>query len=246
MSVSSSSQRDPVIDILDGLIADVQSTFHAFLLAQTTLQLGGGVLENIQDNTIIEATLGITVDIEPIPIGELRQYNNTFPTFLLDVFHGKTVQHWQDCLTSIFGHYVDLHCRGIRPFVELKTQDVKIDFASTEQVADQMRFALVRDFEFREYGERLKLIDRIRNKTGRYAEELRNIHKHVQLRNAGQHRHGTLDAFALQKLGTTKIEVLDAEGKPRSFAQGDKVDLSIPEYDTFRRSILLVGQAWRQ
>lgn len=246
MGISSASQPDPVTDILDALIGDVQSTFHAFLLAQTTLQLGGGVLENIQDNTIIEATLGVTLDIEPIRIGELRQYNDTFPTFLLEVFHAKTVQHWQDCLTRIFGYYVDLHCHGLRPFVELKSQDVRIDFASTEGMADQMRVALVRDFEFREYGDRQKLIDKIRNTTGRHLEHLRNIHKHVQIRNASQHKHGVVGAFSLRKLGTTKIEVLDPAGKPRSFAEGERVELSIPEYDAFRRSILLVGQAWRQ
>ncbi len=136
MSASSTSSPDPILEILDALIADVQSAFHAFLLAQTTLQLGGSVLRNIQDNAIVEATLGVALRMEPIPIGELRRYSATFPTFLLDVFHGKIIQHWQDCLTKIFCHYVDLHVTGTRPFAELRIKNVRIDFVSTDPVND--------------------------------------------------------------------------------------------------------------
>jgi hypothetical protein len=242
----SPTASDPVNDVLDALIDDVQATFHAFLLAQTTLRLGGGALANVQDNTLVGATLGVNLAIEPIPIGELRQYSDTFPSFLLEVFHGKTVQHWQDCLARIFEHYVALHCNGSRPFVELKSQEVRLDFASTEAMSEQMRFALVRSFEFREYGERQKLVDKIRNKKCQAMEDLQNIHKHVQIRNASQHRHGVIDAFALRKLGTTKIEVLDSAGQLRSLTEGERIELSVPEYDSFRRSILIVGQAWRQ
>lgn len=79
----------------------------------------------------------------------------------------------------------------------------------------------------------------------KYPEHLSNIHKHVQIRNAIQHRHGIVEAFALKKLGTTKIEVMNAAGESRTLAEGDSIELSIPEYDALRRSILLMGQAWR-
>ena len=117
--------------------------------------------------------------MEPIPIGELRQYGATFPTFLLDVFHGKIVQHWQDCLTKIFRHYVDLHVIGTRLFAELRRKDVRIDFASTDPVNDQLRASLVRDFTFSEYAERQRLINNVRNTTGKHPEHLSNIDKHV-------------------------------------------------------------------
>lgn len=245
MSTSSTSPPDPVLEILDALITDVRSTFHAFLLAQTTLQLGGNVLKSIQDSAIVEATLGVALSMEPISIGELRQYSTTFPTFLLDVFHSKIVQHWQDCLTKIFCHYVDLHVTGTRPFAELRAKNVRIDFASTDPVNDQLRASLVRDFAFSEYAERQKLINNLRNATGKYPEDLSNIHKHVLIRNAAQHRHGVVDAYTLKRLGKTKVKVLDATGAVQQLGEGDRIELSIPELDSFRRSILLVGQAWR-
>jgi hypothetical protein len=246
MNGSSVPPRDPVVNILDGLISDVQSTFHAFLLAQATLQLGRSALASIQGNTVIQATLGVAVEIEPIPIGELRQYQNAFPTFLLEVFHGKIIQYWQDCLTRIFSHYLSLHFDGIRQFVELKTQDIRIDFASEADITDQLRFAMLRNFEFREYSDRVRLIDRIRNQGGRFADDLRNVHKHVQIRNAVQHRHGVLDDFSLRKLGTTQIKLMDDTGTEQEIGEGGKIVLAIPELDALRRSILLVGQAWRQ
>ncbi len=245
MSGLSTSSPEPIPEILDALITDVQCTFHALLLAQTTLQLGGSVLENIDDSAIVQATLGVAVNMEPIPIGELRQYGATFPTFFLDVFHGKIVQHWQDCLTNVFCHYVDLHVTGARPFTELRLKNVRIDFASTDPVNDQLRASLVRDFVFSEYAERQKLINNVRNTTRKHPEHLSNIQKHVLIRNAAQHRHGIMDAYTLQKLGKTTIEVLDATGTMQELGEGDTIQLSIPELDAFRRSILLVGQAWR-
>lgn len=236
---------DPVAVVLDELIGEVQRGFHALLLAQTTLQLGGGVLDSIQDNVAIETALGIALTIEPLPIGELRQYKASFPDFILQVFHGKLVQLWHECLLKIFCHYVDLHLQGMRPFVELRKQDVRIDFAVSEQLQAQVRRALTRDFDFKDFAERQKLINKLRNPVDRYADHLQNIHKHVQIRNAFQHRQGMLDTDAIKKLGVSAIELLDADGKSYSHSSGDRVTLSIPEVDSFRKSILLVSQAWR-
>jgi len=230
---------------LDGLIAQVQGTFHAFLLAQTTLQLGDGALNAVQDNTAIQATLGVSIGIEPIAIGELKQYRATFPDFLLEVFHGKMVQHWHACLQTIFCTYLEAHLAGRRQFVELKTQSLKIDFASASTLDSQANAALIRDFDFWEYSDRQKLIDKLRNPDNKHADALRSVHTHIQLRNAFQHRRGAVDTFMLRKLGATKIDLLDAHGSVTPFIEGDLIKLSIPELDAFRRSILLVGQAWR-
>ena len=230
---------------LDSLIGQVQDTFHAFLLAQTTLQLGDGALNAVQDHTAIQATVGVSIGIEPIAIGELKQYRATFPDFLLEVFHGKMVQHWHACLQTLFCTYVEAHLAGHRPFVELKTQTVKIDFASASTVDSQANAALIRDFDFWEYSDRQKLIDKLRNPDNKHANALRSVHTHVQMRNAFQHRQGVVDAFMLRKLGVTTINLLDAQGSVTPFAEGDLIKLSIPELDVFRRSLLLVGQAWR-
>ena len=199
----------------------------------------------IADNALLQTTVGLNIDIEPIPISELTQYKTSFPNFLLEVFHNRVVQLWQEFLTSIFCRYVDLHFECIRPFSELQTRQVRLDFCSKAGIDEQIKGGLIRDYEFANYAERQKLIDQVRNPNRMEQAHLLNVHKNVQIRNALQHKGGVVDEFFLRSLGWQQIEILDEEGQPKVLRKGDRVSLSIPEFDSFRRSILMVAQTWR-
>ncbi len=55
-----------------------------------------------------------------------------------------------------------------------------------------------------------------------------------------------VDELLLRELGVRKISLLDVDGNPQEYQINDKIELSVPEFDPFRRSLLMVGQAWRR
>ncbi len=189
--------------------------------------------------------VGLNINIEPIPIIELKQYKATFPDFLLEVFHSRLVGVWQDCLDAIFCHYVELHFSRARLFTELQRRQIRLDFSSGVELEEQIKTGLIGDFEFANYAERQKLVDRLRNPNSAQQPHLLNVQKNVEIRNAIQHRNSIIDNVVLRHLGMQQIEVLDQKGNPRVLREGDIVSLSIPELDSFRRSLLIVGQMWR-
>jgi hypothetical protein len=156
------------------------------------------------------------------------------------------VQCWQDCITTVFCHLLDLHFAGSRQFTELKKRQVYIDFRSSQDIVAQARDGLIADFEFRKYSKRVKLVNRILNPEKRHQEHLQNIHKHVHIRNCFQHKDGIIDKHLLQDLGVAKITLLDHDGHPITYREQDKIDITIPEFDCFRRSLIIVGQVWRE
>ncbi len=59
------------------------------------------------------------------------------------------------------------------------------------------------------------------------------------------HKEGHIDSFFLKDLGLNKIDMLDHNTNLMTYNLNDRIILSVPEFDGFRRSLLLVGQVWR-
>lgn len=231
--------------ILDDFVSDAQANFHALLLATATLKLGENALNKIPSGSLVEVSISAGIHVEPIDIDELRTYSAIFPDFLLQVFHGKTIALWHSLLQELFGIYLGKHISGSRLFAELKGRQVKIDFRSSDGLQSQIEQGVIRDFGFDKYAERQKLINCLRNPSNSREDELLTIHTHVQVRNAFQHHDGTLDQFALNQLGRSRITLLDSDGNSKDFNVGDQVEISLPEFDRLQKSLLLVAQAWR-
>jgi hypothetical protein len=240
------AKEDPVNAMLDCLVEQVQEHCGAFILARTCHMLGSNVIDMLVDHVVVTGTVGFNVEIEPIPVADLRQFKAVFPEFVVEVFHGKLVQHWQDLLGTIFAHYVNLHLSGQRPFVEAGATSVRVDFALQVPVVDQIRESLCRDFNFRKYVERHKLVATLRDRAGKTKNEADIVLRHVHIRNAIQHHHGVLQAFMFRELGCHELKVLDDSGTDRTLKTGDKVAVSVPELDRFRRALLMIAQGWKE
>ena len=231
---------------IDTVITESNRLFHQFLLAHTALSLGQGTLTGFPDTICITTTVGLNIEIEPIPMGELKRYRDELPNFLVEIFHGKLVQIWHECLSNLFQILVDFHFSGQRQFVELKKRNISLDFQENAILEIQVKDRLCRDFGFQNYSDRVKLLNAVFNPNQEQSEHLGNVSKNVQVRNAFQHREREVDEFLLRELGVQKISLLDRDGKPREYMLGDTLELSVPEFDAFRRSLLMVGQVWRK
>lgn len=235
-------------ELINNLLVKINKNFHSFLLARTILQFGETNFETINENVVVQVALSSTEAIEPIPIGELKQYSDFFPTFLVEVFHSKEVVLWQEFLTNIFSLYIDLHFDGKRKFEELKTRQIRFDFRCEDDVICHMKESLTKEFAFESYRERQRIISKIcspPNTNTDYYDALYEIHKNVVIRNSFQHKDSILTNDQVNLLGIQTIEVLDTEGNNLSLNVGDKITLSLQEFYRFHQSLILIGQLWR-
>ncbi len=242
----SENERNRVVDTL---LQKLNKNFHSFLLAKTILQFGEINLQDINDNAVVQIPLSSEDAIEPIPIGELRQYSDFFPTFLVEVFHGKAVSFWQDFLTEIFSLYVELHFEGIRRFVELGTAQIRFDFRCEGDVTSHVTERVVQEFTFRAYIERQKTIAKICapvDPTEAYSNALYEIHKNVIIRNCLHHSDGILHTNSVGLLGRQTFEVIDDGGNISTLDVGSRITVSLQEFYRFHRSLVFVGQMWRK
>lgn len=83
------------------------------------------------------------MQIEPIPVSEIKHYSAAMPQFMAEVFQGKLVQGWQDSLTKLFTLLVEKHFTGEREFKELKKCQISLDFRDKTAVVDQMKDSLL-------------------------------------------------------------------------------------------------------
>lgn len=231
--------------ILDSLTAKLGSTLRECLLGHTCLQLGRSSLTEMKSDVSVHAILGVKERLEPIPISELQQHWRQLPAFWVEAYQNRIVQLWQDTLTDLCGELLELHFAGERVFKELKKWTTTIDFDSTLKIQDQLREKIRRDFSFKKYRERLKITREAFGCPVPEDSHLAAILKHVELRNACQHRTRMVDDDLLQGLGLSKIVLLDQAGLPQELTKGDAVEFTFPELNELKRSILLVVQRWR-
>ncbi len=103
------SYKSNLNDVIDRLIIDVNSTFMELLAASTMYELGQETLSQIDNQVSISPIVGINLHIEPIPISYIKKFRDDYPYFLSEVFHGKLVQLWNNCLQDIFSLFIDFH-----------------------------------------------------------------------------------------------------------------------------------------
>jgi len=231
---------------IDTVIIESNRLFSQYLLSHTALALGQNTLSDFPDSVCIRAVVGLNVEMEPIPLGELKHYRAGLPHFLLEIFHGKLVQVWHECLSTLFRMLVDFHFSGMRRFEELKTRSISLDFQVSTALEDQIRERLCRDYDFQRYSDKVKLLNGVFNPEKKHGDHIMNVAKHIQIRNSFQHRGGIVDDFLLKELGLQKLSILNSDGKLRDYHLNDRIELSVPEFDSLRRSLLRIGQIWRK
>lgn len=232
--------------LLGNLITESSSLFKQCIYAHTVLALGRNAVSDISDEVFVEATVGLNTKTEPIPMSELKNYRQGLQNILLVMFHGKLVNVWNDCLSQLFKFLVGLHFSGRRHFKELKKRSLQLDFQQSNGLEEQVKDRLCRDFEFQKYNDRVKLLNSVFNPNKEGSEHISNIVKNVQIRNSFQHRGGIVDSFLLNELGLKRISLISSDGHTEYYSKDAPIELSIGEFDAFKRSLLLMGQIWRK
>ncbi len=237
--------KETVNKNIDRFIDNVNVLFEEFLAAKTMYDIGRDTLDSISDNAAISPLVGFDLHLEPIPIVFIKRYKNKYPHFILEVYHGKLVQLWNNLLDDIFCILIEEHMIGARRFSELKRKEVRVDFDSSEDLLTQLKEKLIEDFSFVEYPERQRIINKALNPNNEGQTELDIVKRNILIRNSIQHRDSIVDDYILGKLGCNEIQLYDDDGNLRPYKSGDKILLSIPEIHNFIRLLLYVVQKWR-
>lgn len=233
--------------IIDRLLLDIDSSLKGCIYAHLALGFAEQLLNSISDKATITIPLSPNLQIEPIPINELKQYRQErLESIVLETYHGKLVQSWNNCLSDLFLLLVDLHFTNKRKFTELGKTEIKINFGDYQTLDHQIRERLINDFEFKTHKEKLKLLNKVYNPENKQPNHQDNILKNVFIRNQFQHHGGVVDDYLLKELGITRLIVLSSDSTPIKLVKGNTIIISIPEIDSFCSSLMMIGQIWRQ
>jgi len=237
--------KEKVNKRIDQFILETDMLFKEFLAGWTMYSIGRDNLDSVVENTAISPFVGYNQRLEPIPIVLIKKFRTGYSQFILEAYHGKLVILGNRLLNALFCILLEEHLQGTRKFVELKTQLVKIDLSSMDDLSAQFKENCKNNFSFNKYSERLKIVNKALNPNDDGQNELGNIKKNILVRNSIQHSEGMVDDYMLRELGCDKIELADESGKIRIYRTGDKLILSIPELYSFMSSFLFIAQKWR-
>lgn len=186
---------------------------------------------------------------EPIPMGDIKKFKKSYPDFLMEVFHGKLIQSWNNCLDDIFSYFVYSHFSGQRTFVELgANHPVKLNFKIVDrnEFISQIPQSTIEGFKSKEYPERIKTITSAFN-TKIDKKYFKEIYKNVLVRHAIQHNNSILNENILGRLGdSNSFKILDTNGKSFQCRTNEKITLSFFEIKSCIDKMQFIVEKWRE
>lgn len=232
--------------VIDKFQATIANHFRQLTLSVAYLSIGVGVINASPDNASIELSLDKDIKTERYFLRELILHNRPVEEGILELYQNKMTTAWSDLLNDLFSSLMNLHFNGVRNFSELKKRNVRLDFSSITTFHEQIEAALIADFAFQRYNDRVKIIDDILNPDSKHKTELANIKKHIFIRNAVQHHASKVYHDMLKELGCGGLALLDKNADAKDLGVDEQIVLSVPELDAIKRSLFLVSNEWRK
>ena len=114
--------------MFDNIIKNINTIFDDFSIAYTYHDLGKKYICEINDETEVfpEFDIGNNIHIEWSSMSDVKLFKDYYPFFLVEVFHSRLSQEWQNCLNDIFSIYISSHFSSPRTFKELGKQQIMV------------------------------------------------------------------------------------------------------------------------
>jgi len=231
--------------IIDNYQLKMNQTFSEFTLATSCAEAGLGLISQSNKDATVSLNLGDDLHSEPVSFGELLAVSSDFLSNSIALYQNIMIASWSDFLDEIFSYYICKHFEGKFEFKHLKKQTIKLDFSSDISMEKQIKSALINEFSFKNYADKFKMISSILDHNNDSNFEEKVIKKHVLIRNSIQHHNGIAYSDMFKLLGVAAFSVLDREGKDINVKCGEKILISVPEFDLLKRSLHLLTQNWR-
>jgi hypothetical protein len=220
--------------------------FRELILAHAYLQIGNEQIAKAPLLASVSVLLGEDITTEPFILKELVQHSSAVNDGLLELFQTKVIAAWSDLLSALFSDFIAQHLAGEKLYPQFKKITARLDFSAASCLEDQLKEALISDFAFKPYKDKIAPISAILDPTGLMEEERSLIKKHVLIRNAIQHHESKVYDELLKELGTVQLAILDVKGNPLSIVRGQRIPLSIPELDALKSALFRLTNKWRE
>lgn len=244
-------QSNCLNDIFDNFIQETDDIFYQLKVAYQSHLLNLPQEGNLRPRNDLLLTPSY-VDNFPFDLmsyHDIEEFKKTYPDFLMETFHGKLVQAWNNCLDDMFFYCICSHFSGNRAFKELgENHSVKLNFKITEQyefLSKVKENALI-GFKLTEYKERISCIKKaVDSKVD--DKYFKDILKHVLIRNAIQHNNSKLNDNFISKLGNNSaFKLLDINKKSVQCKADDKITLSFYEIELLINRMKFVVTKWKE
>jgi hypothetical protein len=244
----------PLQCIFDNFIEETNDVFYKLKIAYQFIAskyFAGKNIDLYANEGKFEAIDAGDFYIEDIPMSDIKKFKRKHPDFLMEIFHGKLVQLWHNCIVDIFTLLVYSHFSDNRKFTELGTKyPVKLNFTlNKEDLFSQLPQTIINEFKSKN-----GIMDKtytIRNTLD--SKEIDNncfkeIHKNILVRNAIQHNNSVIDEKLPRTLDNNNPEfiyMLNLNGEQVCCRCNEKITLSFFEIQAFIQAMHTVINGWR-
>lgn len=232
--------------IIDNFQANIGDVFSQFTLTASSAEAGLDLISKSSGTCTVSLSLGGGIQTEPVTFDELKSHQEDSKSRVVSLYQNIMISTWSDLLDEIFNFLLKQNFDGVRVFSELKKVKVTIDFLSNDNYADQIMAAVSKDFSFKSYADRFKLVDGIINQDKKLPNEITTIKKHVLIRNSIQHHGSKVYGDLLSQLGVNELVLLDPDANEVALKEDDGIRVSVAELDELKRALHLLSQEWRK
>lgn len=240
--------------IFDNFIKETNHVFYELKIAYQFIAseyFAGKNINLYTDDSKFEAVDAGDYYIEDIPMPDIKKFKGKHPDFLMEIFHGKLVQLWHNCIVDIFRLLVYSYFSDKRTFTKLDIKSqVKLDFTlEKEDLVSQLPQTVISEFKSRNgIMDKTYIIRNTLNTKEIDNNFFKEIHKNILVRNAIQHNNSVIGEKlpkTLDKDNPKFIYMLDLSGKPVCCKCNEKITLSFFEIEAFIKAMHAVVNGWR-
>ena len=169
----------------------------------------------------------------------------------LIITHADLVQEWHIFLDAVFSNAVFTYLQSNREIKLSNSNSIRFSDLSLvgvkgkKDVFGRITESLAESFSFHSHKSKIEDLGRL------FPDKmdstlLREIIKHIEIRNIFQHNRGQVRSDDLKKIGRPKqcFEVLDENGELAQYSEGQKIQLSLRELEKFVEMIEKVSHTY--
>lgn len=242
-------------NIFSNFIQESDNVFYELSIAYQVIvskDFAGKNIDQSNDYTIYEPVNAGNYYFKDIPMSDIKKFKRNYPDFLMEIFHGKLIQLWNNCIVDIFTFLVYSYFSDKRMFTQLGTKyQVKLDFTlKKEDLISQIPQIVISEFKSKNGAmDKTNIIKNTLNSNNIDKKHFKEIHKNILIRNAIQHNNSIISEKLPKTLENDQkaelIYMCDSNGKSVCCRCNEKIMLSFFEIEAFISAMQAVINGWR-
>jgi hypothetical protein len=241
--------------IFNDFITDTNNVFHELSIAYQVIvspYFAGENIDQSSDYAVYEPINAGGYCFEDMRIPDIKKFKRNYPDFLMEIFHGKLIQLWYNCIDDIFAFLVYSYFSGTRTFTQFGTNyQVKLNLTfDSEYLISQIPRIVINEFKSKSGAmDKTDIIRNALNSENIDDKHFKEIYKNMFIRNNIQHNNSVISEKIPTRLENNRkakfIYMFDSDGKRICCKCNEKITLSFFEIKSFINAMHAVVKGWR-